>query len=68
MTEAFVQVVRFLFGPIWDLCRMWHIPGTNVSAVEFAVFSLVIVRIVQVIRTLFGVYSGVQEDERRGRK
>lgn len=68
MSGDFVTVVRFLFGRIWDLCRMWHIPGTNVSPVEFAIFSLVIVRVVQVIRTLFGVYSGVQEDEKRGPK
>lgn len=62
----FLQVLKFLFVDVWKLFISWTIPGTNITPAEWAIFSLVIVRMIKIIRVLFGVYQGVEEDNSRG--
>lgn len=63
MSGAFIDIVKFVFVDLWRFFTGFHIPGTSISFAEWAVFSLVVVRVIQFIRTVFGIVSGDLEDD-----
>lgn len=53
MTSDAVLVVQSLFTTIWSLFTSWHIPGTQTSPAEWALFVLFAFFIVRVLKRLF---------------
>lgn len=65
VTSDFLDVLRFLFVDLWRLFTVWYIPGTTVTPAAFAVFSLVVVQSIRIVRTLFNISQG--DDDHSGR-
>lgn len=67
VSQAFLDVIHFLFVDLWHLFTDWHIPGTTVTPAAWALAGLVLVKVIQIIRVLYGIHSGDSEGGKRGR-
>lgn len=50
MTSDAVLVVQVLFTSIWSLFTSFEIPGTHTTPAEFALFSMLFVFVLRVVR------------------
>lgn len=50
MTSDAVAVVRLLFVTVWSLFVSFEIPGTHTTPAEFALFSLLFVFVIRLVR------------------
>lgn len=64
----FVRILNFVFTDLWRFFVSWHIPGTTVTPAAWALASLVLVKVIQIIRVLYGIHQGDMEDRGHGRK
>lgn len=59
MTDNAVLILECLFGTIWRLFTAWHIPGTNVTPAEFALFVLFACVIFRFLADFtYGIFGG----------
>lgn len=50
MTSDALAIVHLLFTTIWSLFTSFTIPGTNTTPAEFAIFILVVVFTIKLVR------------------
>lgn len=65
---SLLDVLKFVFVDLWHLFTDWHIPGTTVTPAAWALASLVLVKVIQIIRVLYGIHQGDQDVGRKGGK
>lgn len=68
LSEGFLAVLNFVFVDLWHFFTAWYIPGTTVTPAAWALASLVLVKVIQIIRVLYGIHSGDQDIGGKGGK
>lgn len=58
LSEGFLAVLNFVFVDLWHFFTSWYIPGTTVTPAAWALASLVLVKTIQIIRTIYAVHNG----------
>lgn len=54
----FLDILNFIFVDLWEFFTSWYIPGTTVTPAAWAISGLVLVKVVQIVRTIFDIKNG----------